>query len=1408
MPGDIVQLTPDQEAEYNKSSAASAPLNPIRDLNANQLAELAVKDKDNFDLVGEFRRNQDLWKDPSVIEKVADAHNQVKQRGFKLADVPGPKKIAGQVLDVAKGFGKQAWNYAQMVATPVAGAIGDITGLVDTGTIDEANKLAQRGIAENLAGTESALFGLAGMGKRAGTKIGRAVGLAKSPKDFSPMEKVKDLWDAVGTGEAQEQISKGKGAAMTAVGGNVVKELEEGGTPVRPEEVNKLAAGDPFSFYAFGKGLQAGEALVPTAVKNAAGVVGNVVAQKAGQAAATIAGRAIQAGGNLAELGSKAVGKVAPVAGPVIGAAEGLANFGPKGVLPGIYVGAKAGKVVAKGAESVGEAAGKVAGIGEQMAGAAPMVSPVSQLGKDLLESAPAAAGSIAKGAGMDLGVAALSSETPQETQGIGLGAAFGALGAAKGVLGKTVSGQLIAPRDYGVSTPLPSSGKFPTLDTVHADAFKLASPGEQARVNAVRQFVEGAAPGTDVFLAKDPASFKDAFIKAGGSAEQAANLSQGAGFFKSDLPGTDGQPRKVVVLFDPDAAPHESFHAFQDVIGEAANRELDKIVKQEYSGQWDNEGQRYASRLVGGDLGNRTWGEAVLDESGWGRMEATEKIYRNIANEVRAQSGADPDPAFVKQRVQAELDQMDQAAAARHPDQSPDAIKRQVWRDILSPEEARDVSDRYLSRELAAENFDAVFKHLGPSLQEGTGLTGKIARTIANVVGALGGEPLAGRKSANLGVPLKQGVVEAVTKSAKGQLPTIEPAVTKPGERVRPQVAPAEPVTPKQAGEEAKQIAAEAPDVPMAGGTKSPRELLGNIAEAIAQQAGVKINYLSAPGEPAAATTSNRGARREIIEAHRVMPAAARALWEKNFFPEKVFKTSKGGYQIQGWAPEVFASNAHKMAKTLSEISAKNPEVLKLSPYELDPQTKSFTEAGWKQLYEDTQKFVQNQMAGATGAGNPLVVPKSVTERGGYAPPIKPGQAAPLEQARADFINTLFNFKLPETPRMQGGKMPLNVMGQDVSIATEGSPRRLSVPVRPRGVYEGPKAAELGIEGHKILEVNPVRQAIEKASGDAGVPMPSMIEVMQRLNLENIKEVAVTPEQPQFRGNTLTLTAGFLPKTKAGQELEKKGFSLERTTEPSGEEKISITKGDNKVGSIYAKLTDPTTAEITGVGVQPNFRGKGLSEVLYRELGQLLKERGVTSVRGDIVSPKAAAARAKVFPQTELKTGAHTFESPEEVKKYFEEGGLVVETTSKISPTSQFLPKRFADRPVSESARDIIDMPQEEWQSDVRHYKGKFGGGITGFAFDLGATAKTPEDAQALRETALAQKSITDGIIKAGDFDKAMQATMRGQAAREAYEVATGQTLDGKEANSVNFIKRHFDPTFEAPVKSMEPAK
>lgn len=1129
-----ITLTPEQEAEYNQKSAALAPqpINPIRDFDAPTLAELSVKDP-SFNLVDTFRQNKDLWADPATVQKVADAHNLVKQRGFKVEDIAAVKAAKeGDVLgtaeavvkpawDIAKGFGKQIWNYATAATMPLVDIAGAVTGQ-GPGFTEELGKIGTRAVAENIAGTEQAVTGLGEMAGKAVGKIGRAVGLAKPLEQFTPEEKAADLWNAVGTGETQEDIGKGHGGFLTPVGGEVIKGLEESGAPVRPEETATTAAGDPFSWWAFGKAFQGAGKAVPPAVAASAGKL----ATAAGETAAKIGGGAIEVLGKAQNVAGKAVsttGKVAEFAAPVIGAAEAIHTGSLTPLLTGGFAGI-AGKRLASVGKAASKAAEGVKAFGQEVAGARPVVSPYAQTARDVLQSAPGAVGEVAKGAAFDLGLGAATSETPTDTSGLGVGATFGLLGAGRHLGGHVLSGQLIAPRDYGVSTPQPSSGQFPAFDAMHQQAFDAATPAQKARLNAIRLFTNGAAPGTDVFMGHST-TIADALMKQGVSPEQAAQFADQEGFFTVDLPGADGKAHKVIVVKDVAAAPHESFHAIQDVIGEPGNRQIDEVVKQAYGPQWDAQGQTYAQRLIGGKLPG-TWQETILDKSGWGQNEAKEKIIRR----VQEQLGADADPATVQAYAKEELGRLTDEALARNSHLDPASAQEQVWRDILSPQEAQEVADRYLARELAAENFDAVLKHTGEKINSPIGLLPRLAQVVGEVVSAFGGNPLAGRRTEIGRVEPQFPVTEAVKAVAKNQLPEVVP-VGKPAAKGPKRVItiPGTPAARTQEAENAATAAASAPDAPTARGGRSPRELLGQVSEAIANGTGVKINYLSAPDEPAAATTSNRETRRAIIETYRTMPAEARALWEKSFFPDKVITTKGGGYQIQGWAPEVFAANAHKMAATLAKIGITGTA---LSPYPIDAATGSFTPEGWKQLYSDTQTFVNNQQAGRTGSGESLVVPKEVADQGIFAPQVKPGAEVPLDQHSADFINALFNFKLPETPRMQKGKIPLNIAGQEVSAAT--LPGRVSIPVRPRGAYEGAPAEALGIAGRDIAEVNPVRNAIEAAAQKAGVAMPSLIEAIQKLNLENIKEIEHAPELPEFRGNTLTLTAGFQPESAA----------------------------------------------------------------------------------------------------------------------------------------------------------------------------------------------------------------------------------------------------------------------------------
>lgn len=1133
-PGSQVKLSPEQSAELSKQTGQ---YDPLKDFSAEQLVSLQ-RQNPSFNLVDEFVKRPELHDSPDIVNKLAEAHNQLRESGSFLDQYKGDNALetAGNVAkgvgetlwNTAKGFGKQAWNYAQGFTTPLSSTVAAVTE--GPATAARILDLGQRQIAENLSGSEQAIHSTAKLVDSAAGFIGRKIGLAKPLKDYTPEEKTTDFFKAVENAKTAQNISAGKGPVMQAVGSEVVKDLESKGLPIRPEETQALSAGDPFSWYAMGKAFHAGGAVVPEVITRRAAQA----TAAAGDLAARVGGQAIETAADVTNLGSRAVAAVAPATSAVLGALKGAELHGPTGFITGAGLGYKAGQGVAEGAQKVAEGASKVSEMGQQIAGKAPIVTPLAQAGRDVLQSAPGAAADLAKGGAFDLGLAAVTSEeSPEDRAGIGIGTAFGALGAGKRVGGRVLSGQIIAPRAYGSGIVVPSSGNFPALNAMHADAMKDAAPGIATRLNAIRLFTRGVTPNTDVYLAKDPASLKAALISSGVDATTAENFANTDGFFTTNLPDKNGTPRKVIVANKIDAAPHEAFHAIQDVLGEGANREIDKIVKNAYSGQWENLGEDYAQRLVGPNTG-KTWREAILDASGWGKAEAADKIAMEISNRLRGDTGAEPNPDTVHTMAGAEWDRLLAEAVKRNPGVPVDEVQRNLWRDVLSPDEAHAVADRYLARELAAENFDAAFKHEG---QELSGATPKLAKIVGGLVEMLGGNPIADRTSEGGNVPLSSEVVQKTIDVAKGlkpELPTVEPVPPK-GKEILPApksvktTIPSTPEAQQDAAKEAKTIADAASPTPPAPTAElpnpaSPREVLGTIAEAIARRTGVKLNYHSAPDQPAAATTSNRTVRRAIIETFRNMPQAARALWEKNFFPERLLTNSKG-IQVLGWAPEVFASNAHKLANTLIDVNVP-------SPYELDPKARSFSEQGWKELYEDVQKFVANQGAGQTGAGEALVMPKELESHGFQKPRETAGGSIALDQRRADFINMLFNFRLPTTARITGGKLPLNIAGQSISEATK--PGRLSVPVEAKPNYTGEAAQKLGIEGRQILEVNPVRSEVEQAAKAAGVNMPSFIEAIQRLNAENINEVQLANEIPQFRGNTLTLTAGFQPKSAA----------------------------------------------------------------------------------------------------------------------------------------------------------------------------------------------------------------------------------------------------------------------------------
>jgi hypothetical protein len=312
--GSSVQLTPDQIAQIQPPQIAvgqsirldpdqakalrqqTGQLDPLQDFSAEQLVELQ-KQNPEFNLINQYSARTDLQQQPGMNQKIADAHNLLRRSPIspeQFGITPGAGVIAntggvlakagGAVWDIAKGFGKQAWNYAQAASAPVTAMV--TAPFTDEETTRQIFNQGQREIAENVAGTELGMSGLAKTVESAAGVIARKTGLAKSLEQYTPEEKVADLFDALKLHKQQQEIAQGKGPILTTLGSEVVNELQKNGTPVRPEEVAELAAGDPFSWYLMGKAFHGVGSVVPEAASQAAARV----TEGAGQLAAKLAG--------------------------------------------------------------------------------------------------------------------------------------------------------------------------------------------------------------------------------------------------------------------------------------------------------------------------------------------------------------------------------------------------------------------------------------------------------------------------------------------------------------------------------------------------------------------------------------------------------------------------------------------------------------------------------------------------------------------------------------------------------------------------------------------------------------------------------------------------------------------------------------------------------------------------------------------------------------------------------------------------------------------------------------------------------------------------------------------------------------------------------------------------------------
>lgn len=1380
---DAVKYTPTPDELASAAPVASAPVkytptadelasahpvqaqgpNVIQAMTPDQLVAEAKANPKQFDPLSAYQAlpaDQQL----ALHDKMADVYHQLRQSGTYTPSLMDMLQNAGKgVADLVKTVADLGERAVEAPVTLPTILKAQATGQpLDTSTFSGALAQAeQQRAGEFLAGQKMSALGLGGMLTKAANWAGRKLHIEKSLADYTDEDKSNALNAELAVRHGMADIVK------NGIDSDTAKQLAAKGYAMRPEKIEQASSGSPFAWEGAGKLFGGATKLVtdsaapllatiagdttPEGIATAQAAI-NSLPTIAGNVTSAVAGRAVQAAGKAIEKGANLIEPLAPTLGKAAGAVGGavtghhLGGLGgvALGVAEGFKRGGEFGEAAETGLGKIATKAADLADMGKQIATGEGINSGLAQAGRDITQALPTAVAHLGAGAGLDAGLMAATTETPNERANFTpFGTIFGGIGGAKEIAGRTLSGQIIAPRDWGTAgTPTRPDNfavNFPALDVEHNAAYAAAPEGIKQRFNAIQKYVDGAAPGTQVIYAPRPATGEDtlpASLQQSGIDPAWADQNG----FTVNAPGPDGNLHRLVIVRDIDAAPHEARHAMDDVIGSQAVESLNNQAKQDYAENWDAFKQQYADRLAG--QATTSPNDIINDQTGWGDAAAKEKIIARTRDAME-QEGMAPTDAEVR----------DSAAGAIRAEQGrADQAGMPLWKFSLSPEEQAHVADQYTGSEVRAEHADAWFK----AGQPGT-MRGKMGMMGARMLQAFGINPLAGRTS-DYGTPLEGSLVSQAQQTAPTPAPEVKAPAPEGSEAAN-----------QQNVVNAQRAAQSASSTPVPGANKSPQEILGIMSEAIARKQGVKLTGLFAPDEPAASLTSNRDVRRAMIEAYRTMPDASKKLWGKLFFPENVPVTGRGNLQIFGWSPEVYAANAHKVAGALNALADKGSN---LSPYELDPVTKSFTEKGWQDLYDDTQRFVANQSAGRTGSGIPLVVPESVRAAGGFAPAAR-GESAPLAQDKADFINMLFNAKLPDTGLARQGaiNLPLNVAGQKISEAT--LPGRIEAPARPRGTFRGAVAQRQGVRGAPILEVNPFRNKMESALLQNKIDLPEMIEVNQRLNLKNIKDAELAPEQGNFRANTLTLQAGFQPRESAdwaarqheaeGQTIDARYDFVSRLPTQTGKDEEGFTK---TLPPAYSESRNPDQF-LSDIGGEKNL---GRADKARFEVW---KSRFNDQAAIEAARPEGALTNKEVYRQIDQ----------------YHEG--VNARLRKFGPMA-FQPK---------SARELSDFLDtanpEDYRNQVMAYSGAHGGGQTGMSFDTGTNVRTPEDLAILQSARTKFEGLAKQALQASpkDFQSAIDASSRAQAAREAIEAATDTGGAG------DFIRKYYNPDYKGPL-------
>lgn len=155
----------------------------------------------------------------------------------------------------------------------------------------------------------------------------------------------------------------------------------------------------------------------------------------------------------------------------------------------------------------------------------------------------------------------------------------------------------------------------------------------------------------------------------------------------------------------------------------------------------------------------------------------------------------------------------------------------------------------------------------------------------------------------------------------------------------------------------------------------------------------------------------------------------------------------------------------------------------------------------------------------------------------------------------------------------------------------------------------------------------------------------------------------------------------------------------------------------------------------------------------------------------GDVPEDHPKDAIALVYASQLTQSGRWNPQFEEDVKLGAKKGDVVVER-----PQSVVAEPAAAAEP---SFTELVSKASTVTNDELSSYKGQVVGGATGYMWDLGSKAKTPEDVAALKQMAEESSAKVKELVSSGDLEGAM--AIAGRQPAEAYEFATGVTLSGE---------------------------